>query len=72
MMGQRQRAGRGTLFIIAMLLAASAALRLGSGVGKALAATPDAETAGEEMTAPTDCAELPLALTQAVMLPLPS
>ena len=43
----RRRAGRGTLFIVAMLFAMSGALRLGSGIGVALAQTDNAETAPE-------------------------
>lgn len=57
-----RRAGRGALFIVAMLFAASGALRLGSGVGTALART---EEAPEETLAPATC-EQPAALAQAL------
>jgi flagellar motility protein MotE (MotC chaperone) len=61
-----RRAGRGTLFIVAMLFAASGALRLGSGVGSALAR---AETAPEVAAAEgvTSC-EPPAALAEALSL----
>lgn len=61
----RRRAGQGALFIVAMLFASSGALRLGSGVGAALAraegeSTPDAAQA-------TTC-EMPSALSEALTL----
>ncbi len=61
-----RRAGRGTLFIVAMLFAASGALRLGSGVGVALARAEDApeSAAGVE---PVSC-EPPAALAEALSL----
>ena len=46
----RRRAGRGALFIVAMLFASSGALRLGSGIGAALAKS-EAEPAAPEETA---------------------
>lgn len=62
----KKRAGRGTVYILALLLAASGALRLGSGVGKALANTGVDETV---MTAAPEtglCSDTPLALVQAL------
>lgn len=61
-----RRTGRGALFIVAMLFSTSGALRLGSGVGTALAqaeAAPDALDA----VAPALC-ETPAALTEALSL----
>lgn len=60
------RPGRGTLFIVAMLFAASGALRLGSGVGSALA---QAEASPDEAAAagPASC-EQPAALAEALSL----
>lgn len=61
----RKRAGRGALVILALLLASSGALRLGSGFGEALALTADQpeETPTE---APATCPETPLALAEAL------
>jgi flagellar motility protein MotE (MotC chaperone) len=60
-----RRAGRGTLFIVAMLFATSGALRLGSGVGMALAR---AEDAPEEVAAEPAACETPTALAEALSL----
>ena len=61
-----RRAGRGTLFIVAMLFATSGALRLGSGVGAAMARAEDApETEG--VVAPAAC-QPPAALAEALSL----
>ena len=59
-----RKAGRGTLFIVAMLFATSGALRLGSGVGTALA---QAEKTAEPVAAraPASC-EQPAALAEAL------
>jgi len=57
------RAGRGALVILALFLAASGALRLGAGVGQALANAPDAVDAAT----PLDCPAPPLALAQALL-----
>jgi flagellar motility protein MotE (MotC chaperone) len=65
-MSARRRAGRGALFIVAMLLATSGALRLGSGVGVALARSDDAPA--ELAAAPEGCAPTPLALSEALTL----
>lgn len=60
-----RRAGRGALVILALLLASSGALRLGSGVGAALARAPD--TGGSTVAdAPMICPEPPLALAEAL------
>ena len=58
----RRRLGHGTLFVVAMLFASSGALRLGSGIGAALAKA-DAEPAKD----PTTC-EMPSALSAALTL----
>lgn len=62
----RRRAGHGALFIVAMLFASSGALRLGSGVGAALA------KAGEEESVPavtsTESCEMPSAVSAALSL----
>lgn len=65
-MTARRRSGRGTLFIVALLLAASGALRLGSGVGAALARTD--ESGAGASTEPLNCPPPPLALTEALKL----
>lgn len=61
----RRRAGQGALFIVAMLFAASGALRLGSGIGAALAKS-ESETAADAPQAPT--CEMPSALSEALTL----
>lgn len=61
-----RRAGRGTLFIVAMLFATSGALRLGSGVGTALARAEDPQDSAAAVT-PATC-EPPLALAEALGL----
>ncbi len=70
-MSGRRRAGRGALFIVAMLFAISGALRLGSGVGEALARADDPpETALGSADAANDqgqC-ETPSALAEALAL----
>jgi flagellar motility protein MotE (MotC chaperone) len=61
-----RKAGRGALFIVAMLFATSGALRLGSGVGTALA---QAEAAPETASAVTSTTcEPPAALAEALSL----
>lgn len=64
-MSRRRRAGQGALFIVAMLFASSGALRLGSGIGAALAKSD--EDAGAEEPAPASC-EMPTALSEALTL----
>ena len=59
--------GRGALFIVAMLFAVSGALRLGSGVGVALARAEDGPAVAEERDAPQTC-ETPAALAEALSL----
>lgn len=61
----RKRAGRGALMILALLLASSGALRLGSDIGQALALAPDPAGAVAP-DAPLDCPLPPLALAQAL------
>jgi flagellar motility protein MotE (MotC chaperone) len=61
-----RKAGRGALFIVAMLFATSGALRLGSGVGVALARAEEApETAAA--VEPVSC-EAPAAVAEALTL----
>jgi len=60
----RRKAGRGALAILALFLASSGALRVGEGVGRALANAPDAET--DEGAAPLQCPAPPLALAEAL------
>lgn len=55
--------GRGTLLIITLLLAASGALRLGSGIGTAMA---NATVEPAKPAEPGACPDSPLALTQAL------
>jgi flagellar motility protein MotE (MotC chaperone) len=61
-----RKAGRGVLFIVAMLFATSGALRLGSGVGTALARAEDAPDTAAAVT-PVAC-EPPAALAEALSL----
>lgn len=61
----RKRAGRGALMILALLLASSGALRLGSDIGQALARAPDAAGAVAS-DAPLLCPPPPLALAEAL------
>ncbi len=61
----RRRIGQGALFVVAMLFASSGALRLGSGIGAALAKSP-AETV-PEAPQPATC-EMPSALSEALTL----
>ena len=60
-----RRLGQGALFVVAMLFASSGALRLGSGIGAALAKS-EAETV-QGQPEPTRC-EMPSALAQALTL----
>lgn len=59
-----RRVGRGALFIVAMLFATSGALRLGSGVGAALARAEDQPAP----PAPQASCETPAALAEALSL----
>ncbi len=61
-----RRAGRGALFIVAMLFATSGALRFGSSVGVALARVEDAPAAAAHVE-PATC-EPPAALAEALSL----
>lgn len=65
-MSFRRKSGRGALFIVAMLFAMSGALRLGSGVGAALAGTDD-EPEEDGVAEPQIC-ESPAALSEAITL----
>jgi flagellar motility protein MotE (MotC chaperone) len=60
-----RRAGRGALFIVAMLFATSGALRLGSGVGVALAQAEEVAPEAAASVTPTTC-EKPAALAEAL------
>jgi flagellar motility protein MotE (MotC chaperone) len=63
----RRRVGQGALFVVAMLFASSGALRLGSGIGAALAKSESEEAAPAAETEPATC-EMPSALSQALTL----
>jgi flagellar motility protein MotE (MotC chaperone) len=58
------RSGRGALVTLALLLASSGALRLGLGVGQALARAPEGLTASD--SAPLDCPPPPTAVVDAL------
>ena len=58
----RRKSGRGALVILALVLAASGALRLGAGVGEAMANSAEADT-----TRPLDCPVPPAALAAALV-----
>ena len=61
----RKRNGKGTLYVLAMLFASSAALRTGAGVGVALASGPDTKSM-EGAVAPLNCPEPPVAVAEAL------
>ena len=62
---RRKRAGKGTLFVLAMMFASSTALRTGAGIGVALAG--GAETLPTKAAdAPLICPEPPVALAEAL------
>ncbi|MGO4908463.1 MotE family protein [Pseudorhodobacter sp. W20_MBD10_FR17] len=63
-----RRSGRGTLFILAMLLAFSGALRLGDGIGIAIAraTTPENGAQAEHSMPALDCPLPPAALAEAL------
>lgn len=60
----KRRAGRGALVILALMLAASGAVRLGSGFGEVWAS---AGQTAEIAAAPLECPLPPLAVTQALL-----
>lgn len=60
----RQRAGRGALVILALFLASSGALRVGAGIGAALANSPKIEA--PEAAELASCAQTPVALAEAL------
>lgn len=62
MSGSQRRSGRGALVILALILAASGALRFGAGVGEAMA-NASKETPSE----PLDCPLPPAALAEALV-----
>ncbi len=64
-MTRRLRGGRGALVILALFLASSGALRIGAGVGEALANASDPVDPVPVET-PAACSEPPLALAQAL------
>ncbi len=65
MTARNRRAGRGALVILALLFASSGALRMGAGVGMALANGPET-AATDAAAAPLNCPVPPLALTEAL------
>lgn len=62
----RNKSGRSVLMLLALTLASSGALRLGNGVGAAMAKSTDAEMVADEHANPAMCPEPPLALVQAL------
>lgn len=62
MSGKPRRAGRSALVILALLLAASGALRLGAGVGTAMA-----NSSKEDHSEPLECPLPPAALAEALV-----
>lgn len=66
-MSRRRRAGQGALFVVAMLFASSGALRLGSGIGAALANAEETDSAAVADAEPASC-EMPSALAEALSL----
>lgn len=64
----RRKGGRGALVILALLLAASGALRLGDGIGVAMALTEslDEKDGADGPSAALDCPLPPLALAEAL------
>ncbi|NPD16637.1 hypothetical protein HOY34_15700 [Xinfangfangia sp. D13-10-4-6] len=60
-----RKAGRGTLFLIALLFAASGAIRFGDGVGLSIARAAATETEGDE-PADQGCGPLPQELAAAL------
>lgn len=62
--GKRRPGGRGVLVILALFLAASGALRLGAGIGTAMANSPDPANSAET---PVICLAPPLALAEALL-----
>ncbi len=63
---RQMRGGRGALVILALFLASSGALRIGAGVGQALANAPDPANA-PPVAMTVACNEPPLAVAQALM-----
>jgi flagellar motility protein MotE (MotC chaperone) len=67
-LGPRRKTGRGALLILALLMAVSGALRLGEGVGLAMAGAASGEEKKREVVpdGPLTCPLPPLALSQAL------
>jgi flagellar motility protein MotE (MotC chaperone) len=63
---QGRFAGRGVLVILALLFASSGALRLGSGVGAAMARAPETSGTEDAPGAPLQCPAPPLAVAEAL------
>lgn len=66
----RRKAGRGALVILALLMAVSGALRLGDGIGIAMARTGSADVDGPRLAplAAMDCPAPPIAVAEALSL----
>lgn len=62
----RYKSGRSVLMLLAITLASSGALRLGNGVGAAMAKSKDTEVVNAAAVDPAMCPEPPLALAQAL------
>lgn len=65
MIGLRKRGGGGALIILALLLASSGALRMGAGIGVAMAGGPAVANA-EGAAPPLNCPPPPVALAEAL------
>ncbi len=64
----RRRPGLGVLTILALMLAASGALRLGAGVGEAIASGTETAAGADAPDGPLACPTPPLALVEALTL----
>ncbi|NJM81752.1 MAG: hypothetical protein HC844_03990 [Tabrizicola sp.] len=67
-MSRRRGVGRGALFMLALLLASSGALRVGSDVGVALARSGEGGPVEDPVLKPEMCGETPTGLTEALKL----
>jgi hypothetical protein len=62
MKGARRKTGRGALVILALVLASSGALRIGSGIGAAMA-----NAAEDDTSTPLNCPVPPAAVAEALV-----
>jgi flagellar motility protein MotE (MotC chaperone) len=68
MTAKRRKPARGALAIVAIILASSGALRLGNGIGRALAEQPKATHDMAAASTPENCPAPPVALAEAMSL----